>query len=34
LEEHFAETGSHRAKTLLAGWSTAKSRFAKVVPKA
>ncbi len=34
LEEHHAETGSHRARTLLASWSTAKTRFAKVVPKA
>ncbi|MGQ0503849.1 MAG: glutamate synthase large subunit [Myxococcaceae bacterium] len=33
IEEHLAETGSHRARQLIASWSTAKSRFAKVMPK-
>ncbi len=33
LEEHQAETGSQRARSLLATWSTAKARFIKVIPR-
>jgi glutamate synthase (NADPH/NADH) large chain len=33
LEEHQRETGSERARGLIASWATAQERFAKVVPR-